>query len=103
MAKKKPVVVTITKGKHKTQPYTFSIDDVGPGPKVTVRERYTRVSSCKTGALRKLKAQAKITDICGYPSMVPFHEAYLQRALGIFTPDGREIQFVVKPKTTKSK
>jgi len=57
MAKKKtPIMVTITEGRHATQPWTFSIDDVGPGPKVTVRERYTRMSSCKVGALRKLRA-----------------------------------------------
>jgi hypothetical protein len=54
MAKKATVVVTLKKGKHKTQPWTFSIDDVGGAPNATVAERYTDSKSAKRGALRAL-------------------------------------------------
>jgi len=58
MSKKKttPIKVTLKKGKHKTQPWTFAIDDIGPGPKVSVRERYATMKTAWKGALRKLKA-----------------------------------------------
>ena len=58
MSKKKttPIKVTLKKGKHKTQPWTFAIDDIGPGPKVSVRERYATSKTAWKGALRKLKA-----------------------------------------------
>ncbi|HRT53091.1 MAG TPA: hypothetical protein P5291_03355, partial [Flavobacteriales bacterium] len=51
-----PIKVTLKKGKHKTQPWTFAIDDIGPGPKVSVRERYATMKTAWKGALRKLKA-----------------------------------------------
>lgn len=58
MSKKKttPITVRLKKGKHATQPWTFAIDDIGPGPKVTVRERYATKRTAWKGALRKLKA-----------------------------------------------
>lgn len=94
MAKKKtPVTVTIKEGKHATQPWTFSIDDVGPGPKVTVRERYTRAASAKLGAVRK---------IGGYPSR-QYLGSNKYGLAGYFTQDGREILFVVRPLTKTKK
>ena len=57
MSKKKtPIVVTLKRGKHKTQPWMFYIDDAGPGPKVTVKERYAKPRNAWRGALRKLGA-----------------------------------------------
>lgn len=95
MAKKKtPITVTITEGKHATQPWTFSIDDVGPGPKITVRERYTRPHSCKLGAVRK---------IGGYPQRGYNHHTGIYTTNHYFTQDGREILFIVKRKSTKKK
>lgn len=57
MTKKKPIIVTLIKGRHKTQPWTFTMDAPGPGPKDTVQERYARKDSARRGALRKLNAQ----------------------------------------------
>lgn len=93
MAKKKPVVVTITEGKHKTQPWTFSVDKPGPGPSGTVKERYTRQHSCKLGAVRWLGGYVQRRFNFD-------HETF--KTIGYFMQDGREIRFVVKPKTTKS-
>jgi hypothetical protein len=56
MTKKAQVVITITKGKHKTQPYSFAIDKPGGGPVETARERYTTRRAAIRGALRKLGA-----------------------------------------------
>lgn len=85
MAKKKtPVVVTIKKSRHATQPFTFVIDDPGPGPKVTVKERYVSYSSAKRGALRKLRAVSHLGNT--------FKGAF--RSLVWFTHGGREIKFV---------
>lgn len=94
MAKKKPVVVTIIEGKHKTQPWTFSVDKPGPGPSGTVKERYTRQHSCKMGAVRWLG---------GYVQRGYIADKDRHYTIGYFMQDSREIQFVVKPKTTKSK
>lgn len=85
MSKKKPITVTLTKGRHKTQPWTFSIDDIGPGPQVTVKERYTRKSTAKLDALGKL----------GIPNFYPKGCGYLHEKTG------RPIVFVTKPSTKK--
>lgn len=62
MSKLKPVIVTITKTKHKSQPYVFTIDVPGPQGKETKCERYASAKSAKRGALRKLGAWAgKVT------------------------------------------
>lgn len=50
------ILVTITRSKHPTQPWTFSIDKPGPQGKETKRERYTRKATAKRGALRQLGA-----------------------------------------------
>ena len=83
MSKKKPVVVTIKKTRHKTQPYTFVVDD-GRGPDLTVRERYTRSNGAKRGALRALNASAQ-------PS---YSMTTGKNVLFYFTADGRNITFV---------
>ncbi len=51
----KPVYVYLKKGRHKTQPWTFTIDEPGVGPVTTKRERYARKFTAKRGALRMLK------------------------------------------------
>lgn len=51
----KPVYVYLKKGRHRTQPWTFTIDEPGVGPVTTKRERYARKFTAKRGALRMLK------------------------------------------------
>lgn len=59
MAKKlKPVIITITKTRRKTQPFTFSIDMPGNAAKQTKAEYYTRSTTARTGALRQIGAVA---------------------------------------------
>ncbi len=48
------ITITLRRGRHATQPWSFSIDDPGPGPALTVRERYSTSKAAKRGALRKL-------------------------------------------------
>lgn len=62
MAKQKPVVITITKTRRKTQPYTFSIDKPGAARKETKSEYYCSRGSARRGALRQLGA-VKYNDI----------------------------------------
>ena len=54
--KPKPVVITITKTRRKTQPFTFSIDMPGNAAKQTKAEYYTRSTTARTGALRQIGA-----------------------------------------------
>lgn len=49
-----PILVILKKGKHKTQPWTYTIDKPGGGPAVTVKERYAARRSAYRGALRHL-------------------------------------------------
>lgn len=83
MSKKKPVVVTINKTRHKTQPYTFVVDD-GRGPDLTVRERYTRSNGAKRGALRALNADNNYNSVWMNAKLVRMY----------FMLDGRRIDFV---------
>ena len=102
MAKKKqPVVVTITKGKHKTQPYTVRIE--GGKTDTILSQRYTRLHSAKIGALRKLDAHTITSAVMPGVGGNPGRGWGYTGGYAWQTPDGREIQFVVKPKTTKSK
>lgn len=74
--KKKPVTVEIKKTRHKgLQRFTVRIE--GGKVDTILAERYTRKSSAKRGALRKLDA-----------IIAPNGEWYM--------PDGREIVFVSK-------
>lgn len=93
-SKKTPVIVTIKKGKHATQPFTYVIDDPGPGPKIKVTARYAEERKAAKGALRKLKAVTRGlgTPVNGVDMSVWFY-VWL-------TPDGREIQFI-RPKRKK--
>lgn len=63
----KPIIITIKKGKHKTQPYTFDIDRTGPAKGETKKERYTTPFSAKRGALRMLGANFRDEVIKGKP------------------------------------
>ncbi len=54
--KPKPVIITVTKTRRKTQPFTFSIDMPGNAAKQTKSEYYTRSTTARTGALRQLGA-----------------------------------------------
>ena len=54
MAKKKPIVITIIETRHKTQPWTYTIDKPGTGPMETKQERYSRIWTAKRGALRQM-------------------------------------------------
>jgi len=51
----KPTTVTITKGKHASQPYTVLIQPP-KGEAYKLRQRYARVYTAKRGALRYLDA-----------------------------------------------
>ena len=88
------MIITIKKGKHATHPYTFKIDDPGPGPKLKVTARYAEERKAAKGALRKLKAVTRGlgTPVNGVDMSVWFY-VWL-------TPDGREIQFI-RPKRKK--
>jgi NAD(P)H-dependent flavin oxidoreductase YrpB (nitropropane dioxygenase family) len=54
MSNLKPIYVTLKEGRHKTQPWTFSVDRPGPQKGETKRERYATMRSAKRGAARKL-------------------------------------------------
>lgn len=96
-SKKKPVTVTLKQTHHATQPWKFDIDDPGPGPKLTVKERYTDKRNCMRGALRKLDARTS----SGYPGR-PF---CYTGGYTWFTPEGRMILIVSSGSkaTTKKK
>ncbi len=55
-SKPKPVIITVTKTRRKTQPFTFSIDMPGNAAKQTKAEYYTRSTTARTGALRQIGA-----------------------------------------------
>lgn len=57
MSKKKPAVITVIKTAHKKQPYTVAVDKVGPGPDITIKERYTKKSSAVRRAMSELDAR----------------------------------------------
>lgn len=52
----KPVIITVTKTRRKSQPFTFSIDLPGNAAKQTKNEYYTRSTTARTGALRQIDA-----------------------------------------------
>ncbi len=55
MAKKTPQInVELKKGKHPTQPYTFTINKPGPAGKETKKERFATTKTAKRGAMRQL-------------------------------------------------
>jgi hypothetical protein len=56
MSNLKPIYVTLKEGRHKTQPWTFTIDRPGPQNKETKRERYVTMTTAKRGACRVLGA-----------------------------------------------
>lgn len=55
MSKTKTITITVKKGRHAEQPYTYTIDQ-GRGPLMTPRERFTTRRNAKRSALRKLGA-----------------------------------------------
>lgn len=98
MAKKKPVVVTITEGNPhpKYQPnqvWRASHKPTPQSPTTYIGERYVSPYSAKRGACRSLGGYVQRQYMPGG----------ILKITGYFMQDGREIQFVVKPKTTKSK
>lgn len=54
MAKNKTIVITIIETRHKTRPWTYTINKPGTGPMETKQERYSRIWTAKRGALRQL-------------------------------------------------
>lgn len=57
MSKKKPAIITVKKTLHKKQPYVVTVDKVGPGPDITIQERYTKKWSAVRRALSELDAR----------------------------------------------
>ena len=93
-SKKTPVIVTIKKGKHATQPFTYVIDDPGPGPKLKVDDRYAEERKAAKGALRKLKALTMGLE-------TPVNQTTMSVWIYVWkTPDGRSIEFI-RPKRKK--
>ena len=62
MSKLKPIYVTLKQGRHKTQPWTFTIDRPGPQNKETKRERYATMWSAWRGACRVLGLQPEVVS-----------------------------------------
>lgn len=81
--KKTPVTVTIKKSRKGG--YTFTIDDVGGGPHIKGKHRYTIAKDARRGALRKLKACTS--------SGIPGSGWHFTGGYKWYTPDGREIVF----------
>jgi len=52
----KAIIVTIKKGKHKTQPFSFTIDKPGPASNETRKERYANPSNARRAARNILEA-----------------------------------------------
>lgn len=82
---KKPIEVIITKGKHKTQPYTVTIDPPGKAESTKLRQRYVSAFTARRGALRHLKARTSLG------SKVETTNA--STSLVYFTPGGQRIAF----------
>lgn len=81
---KKPIIITIHKGRHKAQPYSFDIDMPGSGPKVTKKERYAQRWNAKRAALKQAGA---VTDYDTGAFLQPYR-----------TLAGRLIEFTNKKK-----
>jgi hypothetical protein len=64
MSNLKPIYVTLKEGRHKTQPWMFTIDRPGPQKGETKRERYVSMWSAKRGALRVLQVEEKGVTPC---------------------------------------
>jgi len=58
----KPIIVTLKEGRHKTQPWTFTIDRPGPQKGETKRERYVSMWSAWRGACRVLGLQPEVVS-----------------------------------------
>ncbi|HNR56186.1 MAG TPA: hypothetical protein PKJ19_13530 [Flavobacteriales bacterium] len=86
----KPVIVTIHKTRHKSQPYKFSIDGPGYQPNTTNDERYTEAKSARRGALRLLDART-------YPALTSGRSWGFTGGYLWVTPKGRKIVFKSKP------
>lgn len=63
MSKLKPIVVTLKRTRHKTQPWTFNIDRPGPQKGETKAERYATMWSAKRGACRVLGAKLHFDEL----------------------------------------
>ena len=83
----KPVIVTLKKGRHKSQPWTFVINGPGNAPNTTNDERYADRRGAKRGALRFLDART-------WPSLISGREWFFNGSYKWVTPKGREIKFV---------
>ena len=78
-SKKAPIIVTIKKTKHATQPWAVTINEPGKGPDTKIAGRYTRPDTAKIGARRKLRAKTA-------------HD--VKTGTFVWMSNGREIKFV---------
>ena len=89
MSKKKaaaPYVIHIWKTKHKSQPYTVTIDPPGRAEPYKMKQRYSEPKAARRGALRALKA---VTHGFKEPvNKVTAHLRFVWEA-----PDGKFIRF----------
>lgn len=81
---KAPIEVTITKGAHKTQPFTYAIDKPGPGAKETKQERYATASNARRAAAKELSAV--LVRIPSKITYKPYH----------YLSGGQEVVFINK-------
>jgi hypothetical protein len=65
MSKLTPIYVRLKKGRHKTQPWTFTIDRPGAPEGETKRQRYVTMTTAWRGARRMLRAMAYGTNLKG--------------------------------------
>lgn len=83
----KNIVVTLSKSRHKSQPWAFLVDMPGGAPEQTNNERYSSRRSAWKGALRFCNA-------CKYAA----HTGHFAWLKGQATP----IKFVTKDKTKRA-
>jgi hypothetical protein len=65
MSTLKPIYVHLKEGKHKTQPWTFTIDRPGAPEGETKRQRYVTMTTAWRGARRMLGAFEYGTNLKG--------------------------------------
>jgi hypothetical protein len=65
MSRITPITVHLKEGKHKTQPWTFTIDRPGAAEGETKRQRYVTMTTAWRGARRMLRAMVYGTNLKG--------------------------------------
>jgi hypothetical protein len=88
MSNLKPIIVTLKKGRHKTQPWTFTVDRPGPQSKETKQERYVTMTTARRGACRVL------ADVSNLWQTIMRERSVLERGKG-GKPVLRPVKFII--------